>query len=283
MDDQHLDTDKLLAIRRGDTEDPAALEHLASCARCKGAFEDSRWLRLLRRLRGLVQGGSHLDSAEIEAYRHSALSGPRAVEIERHLRACTSCLAAYRRGLDEDTTMDVTPSVDLIDRARKAFRPDNQLWLGTVLLTGLEDGPQAVLLPNRRVASGPSLVSGESPTAFPHSHPSSAKSRANRVGMGDAIYSVRPPIDTLTVSGGGFTIEIESPSELRPDRLEVTLRVQDGRPAANVPLRVRGPAGNQRKGVTDKCGRASIPVDPGRSRIVVEVDPPLAFGLSLLA
>ena len=299
MLDQHLDTKRLLALYQGDTEDYAALEHLASCTRCRRAFDDSRWLNLLRHLPDLVKTGSHPDPDEIEAYRRSALSIPRVMEIERHLRSCAVCLAAYQRGWAEEQSLDyVSPSADLIGKARMAFRPGKQLWLGTVLVTGLEQGPGTVLLSDRRVASGPTLEAGEIPAFLRRDrgrggHPSSARHRAQRLteelneGLNEELTA--SPIDRsvsarnmLRVFAGEFTLVIQPPSEQEPDRLGVGLEAADERPTGGIRIRVRNPSGEQTVDTTDATGRASLSVARGRSRIVIESNPPLAFSLSLL-
>jgi len=146
MAQEHLDTAQLLAIHKeGDTRDRVALEHLASCAECQHSFDDSRWLMVLRRLRGIVEAGPHPSSDELAAYRGQALSLPRIAQIERHLRSCDRCLAAYRRERVVDRKLAYSsPPLSLLKQVQRRFRPRPLRQLGTVLVRRL--GEQLGLL-----------------------------------------------------------------------------------------------------------------------------------------
>jgi hypothetical protein len=313
----HLDTTQLLAIYHGDTEDFAALEHLASCSDCRKAFDDSRWVSVLRRSSELVETGPHLDQDELHAFRHSALSSARVAQIERHLRSCSRCLALYQRGRARESALDyMSPAPTLIRKARRAFRPGKLRWLGTVLVTGLRHGPKAILLPERRVASGSTLFAGESPLpargvrARERSHPGSARRRAKRLKR---VGSIRQPSveeleatrnsavrflreqsfeagaglptagEPLRVSADDWDVLIGTPSDEDPEHVTVQLiAVGHRRPAHGVRVLLRRSDGKQAEATTDESGRASLPVARGRSRIVVEAEPPLALSLDLL-
>ncbi len=146
MAQEQLDTAQLLAIHKeGNSDDRAALEHLASCAECQQSFDDSRWLMVLRSLRGIVEAGPHPSSDELAAYRGQALSSPRIARIERHLRSCDRCLAAYRRERVVDRKLAYSsPPPKLLKRVQQRFRPRPLRQLGTVLVRQL--GEQLGLL-----------------------------------------------------------------------------------------------------------------------------------------
>jgi hypothetical protein len=185
---KHLDTARLLSLHRGDLGDFAALEHLASCADCQKAFDDSRWLMLLERLPELVKAGPHPGKDVIAAYRSQALSSKRLAEVERHLRSCDSCLAVYgRMRVAEQATAYLSPAPASVRRVLKRFRPRRLRRLGTVFVTGLDKGLVRLVF-----APGPSRLEDaglaqldfmpmEETRAARQAHPASAKERVRRL------------------------------------------------------------------------------------------------------
>jgi hypothetical protein len=317
MAQEHLDTDRLLALYEGDTGDFAALEHLASCVVCQRAYDDTRWFLLLSRLPELIEAGPHPGSDVMVAYRNQALSARRTTEVERHLRSCEHCLALHGRMRAAEQAADyMSPVPASVRRVMKRFRPRRLRRLGTVLVTGLDKGLlRLFLLP---VPSGIDgivdetcdLMSGEEPRIGRADHPASAKERVRRLAqsvrsldldaeaiaesaaedMHDARLCDIGPLPSAPTSDKPRPLRIPTDdvelvltphSEDEQCRLDVQLiPTGEERPTAGVRVRIRGPEGREAEASTDDDGRATLPFNPGDTELIIEVDPPLALAVN---
>ena len=183
MKREHLSTDRLLALHRGDVGDFAALEHLASCPDCRRAFDDTRWFLLLSRLPGLIAAGSHPGADELMAYHTYALASARVAEIRQHLRSCESCMALAGRARSAERSLRyVSPGRLTVQSTMKGFRSRPLRRLGTIVVALIGKALQLTYVPEPAVA-GESVLRQtlgvrelRSPT-----HPSSALGRARRL------------------------------------------------------------------------------------------------------
>jgi len=307
MAQEHLDTAQLLAIHKeGDTRDRAALEHLASCAECQHSFDDSRWLMVLRRLRGIVEAGPHPSSDELSAYRGHALSSPRIARIERHLRSCDRCLAAYRRDRVVDRKLAYSsPAPSLLKRVQRRFRPRPLRQLGTVLVRRLGEQLGMLFVPqpqldlrcssieegfsNNEVSSLRSLRRAE------RTHPGSASQRMRRIEpLADADQmTVGSSIGASRDSDRGIdlppTVRIPADEwalELTLKKGHLFLRLISSRKDASVHgirVRVAGKGKKPSEAVTDRDGRIGLPLESGSSQITIHAAPPFALSLEFPA
>jgi hypothetical protein len=275
----HLSTDRLLALYHGDTEDFAALEHLASCSECRRAFDDSRWFLLLRRLPALVAAGPHPDGDQLAAYHTHALPVTRTAEIERHLRSCEVCLArAGRSRVSERQTEYLSPAAASVRRAMKQFRPRPLRRLGALLVTGLD---------KRRIKL---LFVPEPATerfAYLDAMPMVGESDMRELYACEALADAGAPqsrdegstkSEPVRISADG--LDLVFVPELDDDRTRLAVQLLatvEGRSTAQVRIRIRDAAGGKTEAVTDDEGCAFLPFGPGRSEITIEVDPRLVL------
>jgi hypothetical protein len=188
MAQKHLDTARLLALHEGDIGDFAALEHLASCADCQRAFDDTRWLMLLRKLPELVEAGPHPGTDVLVAFRSRALPTKRLAEVERHLRSCDRCLALFGRMRVAEQAVEYRSPVEAtVASTQRLFRPRRLRKLGTLLVTGLDKGLLRLMFapgPSRFEDAGLAqfdFLSMRETRAERQAHPASAKERARRI------------------------------------------------------------------------------------------------------
>jgi hypothetical protein len=312
MAQEHLDTARLLALYEGDTGDFAALEHLASCAACQRAYDDSRWFLLLTRLPALIEAGPHPGSDVLAAYRNQALSARRTTEVERHLRSCEHCLALHgRMRVEEQAAEYLSPVPASVRQAIKQFRPRRFRKLGTVLVTGLDKGLlRLFLLPaprdlTRSAVEEFDFMSMEGPRIGRASHPASAEERFRRLEtasglhdmdtetmaedtpadlLGDLKRFVSPPTPDqprpLRIPTDDMELALTPYAEDEQFRLTVQLTPKDeAGSTAGIRVRIRGPQGREAEATTDDDGRATLPFNPGDTEIIIEFDPPLALAL----
>jgi hypothetical protein len=316
MAQEHLDTARLLALYEGDTGDFAALEHLASCAECQRAYDDSRWLLLLRRLPGLIEAGPHPGPDVLVAYRNQALSKRRTAEVERHVRSCERCLALQgRMRVQEQAAEYLSPVPASVRQTIKRFRPRRFRKLGTVLVTGLDKGLlRLFLLPaseglSKIRAEQSDFMAMEESRIGGTSHPASAKERTRRLekairifdldaealeeaaaetmagaSLGDMRSLVSPPTPKesapLHIPSDDMELVLTPCSEDDRFRLDVQLNPKgETGSIAGIRIRIRGPQGRESEATTDDDGRATLPFKPGDTEIVIEIDPPLTLAL----
>jgi len=295
----HLSTDRILALYHGDTEDLAALEHLASCSECRQAFDDSRWFLLLRRLPALVAAGPHPDEDQLAAYHTHALSSPRNAEVERHLRNCEVCMArAGQARAAERQTKYSSPAPASVRRAMKQFRPRPLRRLGSLLVTGLDKRriklffvPEPAMERSRSHLGSASMrarrLAGDSSARSLDAMPMLGESDVHDLCASEALAGSEAPPSreegstksepVRITADGRELVFVPNLEEDRP-RLAVQLlaKVAD-RPTAQVRIRIRDAAGGKTETVTDDEGRASLPFGPGESEITIEVDPRLVL------
>jgi len=287
MTEGHLSTERLLALYHGDTEDFAALEHLASCSECREAFDDSRWFLLLRRLPGLVAAGPHPDQDQLAAYHTHALSSPRVADVERHLRSCEVCLArAGRVRMAEQRVAYRSPAPASVRRAMKQFRPRPLRRLGSLLVTGL--GKRRINLmfvpePAMERFASSSMISSRSLDQMPLPSDSDLHDLCvseDSIGAGAPLSRDEGSKTSEPVRIRTDDLELVFVPELDDDRprLDVQLvATGEGRSTAQIRIRIRDAAGGQTEAVTDDEGRSSLPFGPGESEITIEVDPRLVL------
>jgi hypothetical protein len=316
MAQKHLETARLLALYHGDTEDFAALEHLVSCAECQQAFDDSRWLMLLRRLPRLVQAGAHPASDVLVAYRSHALSTERTADIERHLRACDRCTAQYRRAQTQEAQVQYrSPAPASVRKALKDFRQRTLRRLGTVFVAALDKQGlfRLVLMPESSGVRGATAVSHDGssiiePVARRRAHPASATRRARRIGKWIENFSAGASIEepafeqaareldtaeslaseagssaetgTLRIPADRWELLLVPSREGKQLRLAVRLiATENDRSASGVRIRIRNRQGRESAALTDDEGHAALTITPGQSEITIEVDPILVLRL----
>jgi len=297
----HLSTDRLLALYHGDTEDFAALEHLASCSECRRAFDDSRWFLLLRRLPALVAAGPHPDGDQLAAYHTHALPVTRIAEIERHLRSCEVCLArAGRSRVLEQQREYLSPAAASVRRAMKQFRPRPLRRLGSLLVTGLDKRRIKLLfVPEPAIeqfASSSNLgsasmrarrLAGDSSVRSLDRMPMSGESDMYDLCASEDLIGAGAPMSRDEGSKKSEPVRINADSlelvfvpELEDDRTRLAVQLlatDEGRSTTQVRIRIRDAAGGKTEAVTDDEGRAFLPFGPGRSEITIEVDPRLVL------
>jgi len=314
MAQEHLDSAQLLAIyKEGEMEDLAALEHLASCAKCQQSFDDSRWLMVLRRLRDIVEAGPHPSSEELAAYRGHALSSPRIARIERHLRSCDRCLVSYRRERVVDRKLAYSsPALSLQKAVQRRFRPRPLRQLGTVLVRRLGEKLGLLFLPARVEFPADRMLLAKTMPALGRArrpdqaaHPASAARRKHRLERrSERIVSAAeeaPLQKTLdlcqtsseeirvgsSVGAGNLPPTVRIPAddwnlvlELALKKGQLFLRLISSEKEASVRgIRVRvGKQGQDpTEAVTDRDGRIQLSLAPGRSRITIHADPPFVL------
>jgi len=316
MAQEHLDTARLLALYRGETGDLAALEHLASCAECQRAFDDTRWLLLLRQLPELVKAGPHPGEDVLAAYRNHALSPDRLSEVEDHLRACRDCLARYRRGrVAERSAAYSSPSRRLYQSTKQRFRPRPLRRLGTVLVARFGEGLRMIFTPKPQYSSVASerlehmSLSEVDFSRMPH--PASAERRADRLekkvrdwmpdeeaasaaevdedvmacleAAASRLLSqrVEPPDPRwLRIPAGDVDVLLESGMVEEKPLLNVRLSPRgDEQSAAGVRIRVRRGKHDASEAVTDENGQATLPLDRGTRELIIDLEPPVSFDI----
>ena len=318
MAQEHLDTAQLLAIHKeGSSGDRAALEHLASCSECQQSFDDSRWLLVLRRLRGIVETGPHPSSDELVAYRGHALSSRRTAQIERHLRSCDRCLAAYRRDRVVDQKLAYSsPAPSLLKLVQRRFRPRPLRQLGTVLVRRLGEQLEMLFVPGlderiaHRVSTG-SLGQMDHGAGTPITrarrteHPASASERKRRLRpraddtFGDAVPEAIEETDLRRVESRESDRGIDLPPavripaddwdlvlELASEKGHLFLKLISSRKDASVDgirVRVSKKGTDPSEAATDRDGRILLPLESGRSKITIHADPPFALDLEFPA
>ena len=319
MAQEHLDTAQLLAIyKEGDIGDRAALEHLASCAECQRSFDDSRWLLVLRRLRGIVEAGPHPSSDELAAYRSHALSSRRTAQVERHLRSCDRCAAAYRRDRVVDQKLAYSsPAPSLLKQVQRSFRPRPLRQLGTVLVRRLGEQLGMLFVPGfdgsiaERKLSSTGLrqmdftVGAPAPRARRTEHPASASERKRRLKpRADDTFggSVPEAIEETTLrrvasheSGRGVVaapaVRISADDrdlvlELALKKGRLFLKLISSRKDTSVHgirVRVAKKGTDPSEAVTDHDGCLLLPLESGTSKITIHANPPFALDLEFPA
>ncbi len=308
--DDHLSSDELAAAQDGKLKDPKRVEHLATCSACRRQVDDARWVTSLSG-ESDEQDTEHLDAEEIEAYRLMALPTERVFRIKRHLRRCSRCLAIYKRSrsLDEQADYPSTPGA-LLKQARRSFRSKDKRWLGTVLLTGLDAGPTAVLLPERRVASGEDLFAGDSDYRSPYreeTDPGEASLKKRRAASPprdrggllrrlfrrssrqtppppetplelDSFPTTMHSLDPLSLGTGEYRVHVLPAGPKASDRVTLQLvTTGDRRGLKGVTVKLRNKAGRRDEDRTDDEGRVCLTVPPGQSHVELGVKPPLVI------
>jgi hypothetical protein len=291
MTQAHLTTERLLAIRDGESDNSRELEHLSSCPECQETFDDSRWVRLLAKLRrGERRAGPHLGPDELLAYHMQALSRPRLAKMREHLEGCRICLAAYARSRETSKRNRYSsPSPGALRSVMERFRPRKMKRLGRLLVKVLRDGidvsfeAEAAISQMRDHFSETMAGRGAE-----RRHPSSAKRRIQRLTLEDAaLESLRfedagAPLMNAAMTGSEAAPILGLPWGLRVTAvpgtrdLRVTLTpIATDRSPRGVEVRIVPERGEEFRSTTDERGTAVLRCPPGNSRLVVEVEPPL--------
>lgn len=182
MKDRHLSREQLIAFRDGALHEPRALEHLATCSHCQRAFDDSRWMLALSRLRGQAGEEAHPDRDLLVAYLTHALDSRAAARVSRHLRSCDRCVARYRRFREAEASVRYSsPSPKLLRATQRRFSARPQvLELGKLVLRRLGEALLPVFQPaeiENALSARPSLHRWVPSEDAPPCRPASAKTR----------------------------------------------------------------------------------------------------------
>lgn len=274
MTQVHLSDKRLQALYDGEPGTHWEREHLVSCSVCQEAFDDTLWMGLLIRLQKAERiEGPHPDRDELLAYRTRALPEARREQIRRHLSGCRSCMAACSREQAELRRRGYTsPSRKTLRNVMGQFRPRKMHRLGRLMIARLGKRFALQFLPY----AGPLL--GVSDFGL---HPASARRRALRLGVDAECISggspLEPETDEAHIEDDRWDVRVFALRGKAHDRLRVTLAPSDDDgSAAEVQVRVVPEQGDESSANTDANGVAVLDCPRGRSRLIVEVDPPLA-------
>jgi hypothetical protein len=289
MRQTHLTTERLLAIRDGESDDRRELEHLISCPECQATFDDSRWLYLLAKLRPAKrQAGPHIEGDTLLAYHMRALSQNRVENIREHLAGCRACLVAYGRSRAASRRNHYSsPSPGALSDVMQRFRPRRMQRLGSLLVRALGDGIRVSFEAEPGAVQAPARF-GETLRGIAQRHPSSARRRIQRLKDQEAFFDSLEVHEAAAPAMGEASMESEGSSILGlPWGLRVTpvqgasdLRVTltpiaTDRSVRGVEVRIVSDQGTESRATTDARGSAVLPCPPGSSRLIIEVDPPL--------
>ena len=274
MTQVHLSDKRLQALYDGEPGTHWEREHLVSCPVCQQAFDDTLWMGLLIRLQKAERiEGPHPDRDELLAYRTRALPEARRKEIRRHLSGCRSCMAACSREQAQLRRSGYTsPSRATLRSVMGQFRPREMRRLGRLMIARLGKHFTLQFLPY------PGPVLGVSDLGH---HPASARRRASRLAVVAACISggshPEPKTDDAFIEDDRWDVRVSAMRGKTHDRIRVTLAPSDGDgTAAKVRVRVVPAQGDESSATTDATGVAVLECPRGRSRLIVEVDPPLA-------
>jgi len=281
MTQVHLSDARLQALHDGEPGTHWEREHLTSCPVCQQAFDDTLWLGLLLRLQAAERiEGPHPDRDELLAFRTEALPEARRQEIRRHLSGCRSCMAAFSR---EQTALRrdgyTSPSPAIQRSVMGQFRPREMQRLGRLMIARLGKRLALQFLPY----PDPGLAMHDS-----GHHPASARRRASRsLGVAECISvgrprAQKPQTDDAIIENDRWDVRVSAMRGKTHDRLRVTLAPLNGDDAtAAVRVRVVPERGDESSTLTDADGVAVLDCPHGRSRLIVEVVPPLAVDVQL--
>jgi hypothetical protein len=284
----HLTREQLIGFRDGESDDPAVPEHLATCAECQRALDDSRWSLSLQRL--ARADPEHPSKEQLLAFWDNALSAGSAKRVQRHLRSCGRCLALYRRLRGSDPELAYgSPSPRLLRRVRRQFSPAplrhlGELWLrriGRALTLGhvardlLAEADGAPLGPCLDEAAFRGVVARQEPP-----HPASARARMARLTKGRFETPGRAAAGRRgdeTASSNLVTVDAERLQlrlqVLRPDQdnpLLLSARWADtGKPADDLGMRLSPQRGSSVETRTDGRGVARLPFPEGTSALEI--------------
>jgi len=302
MAQEHLSTDRLLAIQQRDFGDSEALEHLAACPDCRRTFDDTRWFLLLKQLPQILESGPHPGRDEILAYHTYALASPRMAEIERHLESCRHCLSRVSRArAAERATAYRSPSPKLLRAVQLGFRPSRKLRrLGTLVVRRLDEGLGLEFIPLRIAEAGAPRARARRGAA----HPGSALGRLRRLMELKAREEAKTEeAQAVFLSAPIAEERLIGAAEPRPLRVAVgrhqlillpvsaddgsylsvqVVRGESEDPAAGIGLRLTGKSGDTARAVTDDAGLARLPLPRQAHELVVDLEHPLALALLVL-
>jgi hypothetical protein len=303
MRKKHLSREQLIAFRDGELEDRQAIEHLAGCPDCQRAFDDSRWLLALARIREEASESEHPDRDELSAYLSQALSSRRAEGIARHLRTCDLCLARYHRLRRAEAALDYSsPAPALLRATQRRFRSRPRiLELGALVLAkagdaiGLLYRPAPELVPDEMIrdfaglADRPRVVRQEKRLVGPP--PLRKKRRAMAIREEQKLRKVRKiPAEriaeqTLSASPpagarspGSFTVVEAGPLALifdagldedRPVLSVLALDRESGDPRAGLFVVVEAEDGTRDEAVTKSDKAARLFLRRGSSTLLI--------------
>ena len=290
MTQTHLSTERLLAIRDGESDDRREREHLISCPECRATFDDSRWLYLLAKLRrGKRQAGPHIGGDELLAYHMQALPRDRVAKIREHLAGCRACLATYGRSRETSKRNHYSsPTPEALRRVRERFRPRKMKRLGRLLVRALRNGIDVSFEAEPALSGAENVVCESIARGVERRHPSSVRRRIRRLVEEDAaLESLRSedagaPLMDAAMTGSEAAPILGLPWGLRVTAvpgtrdLRVTLTpIATDRSPRGVEVRIVPERGEEFRSTTDERGAAVLRCPPGNSRLVVEVEPPL--------
>lgn len=279
---RHPSLEQLLALRDGAAADPGLVEHLAGCPECQQAFDDSRWLMALARLKEAETppAGDHLERDEITGYMDHALSRRAQRAVERHLESCRRCTIVYRRLRDAQARVRYSsPPVALMRQVKRGFTPDPATPLGTLILLHVGKTLRWLFMPEEDLAPAQPL-SSETP------HPSSARSRRGRfrerlqldetcdegLALGSPLSERFTSLErgdlgeeTLRVVAGEWLLTVRAGG---PDRMRIHVAERrSAKPVKGVAVSLvpeRGPSANTE---TSLDGHAELPLLDGPAKL----------------
>jgi hypothetical protein len=306
MQKKHLSRDQLTAFRDGALEDRRAMEHLVSCPDCQRAFDDSRWLLALARIRKDVAKLEHPDRDELTGYLSQALSSRRAGEIARHLRMCDSCLARYRRMRRAEAASDYSsPAPALLRATQRRFRSRPRIReLGALILAKAGDAFAVLHRPAPGLASGEMAPSFLGPVdEMQERSPAPPERRRDRrasevrreqrlckarerapdriAEQDDAVekcLSAAPPAKALGPSPGSFAVVEAGPLALvfdagledgQPVLSVLALDRESGDPRAGLVVVIESEDGARNETITTKDRTARLALQRGASTLLV--------------
>jgi hypothetical protein len=272
----HLSTERLQSIHDETSTSPAELQHLVSCSSCQELLDDVRWTQLLARMRpGEPAEGAHPDGDELLAYQTGALTGSRQAQLRRHLRGCRPCMVAYGRVREDWMHMGYpVPSAATLRRVIRRFRPRAMKRIGQLRIARL--GGRLALeflaapgvnpglcgtdqLPARRGRPGLQRCPAESELTVAYDRWSDA--------LDDGSHRVAELAWGLRVSALPGT-----PCNALRVRLLPSHTVES---AYGITIRLVPDGADESVAESDEDGVAVLACPKGRSRLIVEVEPPL--------